>query len=179
MDRLTEYGSADQRVAAGIVARAWARRTSRRLQQQLLSLGVSFIDGCFSPDFLDSLRDLMAELPSSSASKNMYAVRHFVRDELLAASIFERLPKDLCERHGLAGCCSDLRFIRYPLGGYIGKAPVLMNHTHRVTSYCVSHRIPTLLRFSIDSTAHGWCTDGRGHVLANQVLILALPVNGA
>lgn len=49
----------------------------------------------------------------------MYALRHFLRDEQLAAQIFHMLPKQLRNSLGLCGCCSDLRFIRYPLGGYI------------------------------------------------------------
>ena len=61
----------------------------------------------------------MGEIPSSSASKHMYALRHFLRDEQLAAQIFHMLPKQLRNSLGLCGCCSDLRFIRYPLGGYI------------------------------------------------------------
>ena len=58
-------------------------------------------------------------MPSSTASQNMRAIRHFVRDDELAACFFSYIPAHVRKRLGLHGCCTDLRWIRYPLGGYI------------------------------------------------------------
>lgn len=79
----------------------------------------TYLHGLFPPRFLDELVEIMQDIPASSASKNMYAYRHFLRDEQLAARVFDRLPEYVRKELGVSGCCSDLRYIRYPVGGYI------------------------------------------------------------
>ena len=73
----------------------------------------------FSPEFIGELVDLMWALPPDATSKNMLAQRHFLRDSALASRIFSHLPTGVREALNVRGCCSDLRFIRYPPGGYI------------------------------------------------------------
>ena len=99
-------------VSAALLSHAWRRSKQRRTAQLLDAMGVQCHHGCFSDEFLELLRQRIDEVPSSSASKNMYAVRHFLRDEGLAAQLFAQLPASVTRRHDLHGCCSDLRFIR-------------------------------------------------------------------
>ena len=84
-----------------------------------LPLGALYLHDLFPAAFLDELSELMAGLPPSRASRNMYADRHFVRDADLAARLFAHLPREATAALGVRGCCSDLRFIRYPPGGFI------------------------------------------------------------
>lgn len=109
----------DERTAVSVVTRAWTSFKACRTARALKDMKVHCLHGCYDANFLQSLHERMTEIPSSTASKNMYAVRHFLRDECLAAAVFAGLPKAVVESLGLSGCCSDLRFIRYPLGGYI------------------------------------------------------------
>mmetsp|Transcript_28236 Transcript_28236/g.72282 ORF Transcript_28236/g.72282 Transcript_28236/m.72282 type:complete len:167 (+) Transcript_28236:107-607(+) len=69
--------------------------------------------------FLQSLHCLRETIPPSSTSRNMRADRYFLRDSELAAKVFARIPAHVKQRLRLSGCCSDLRFIHYPLGGFI------------------------------------------------------------
>ena len=100
--------ASNQEVAASrILARWW-----RRARVQLL------VDA-FPDEFLEHLLARIDLLPSSKASKNMYATRYFLTDEDLAAQIFSFIPHSTRRKLKLSGCCSDLRFIHYPLGGFI------------------------------------------------------------
>ena len=54
-------------------------------------------------------------LVPSKCSQNMYASRAFFRSPELAERMLAFLPKPL----GYSHICSDLRFIMYPMGGYI------------------------------------------------------------
>ena len=80
---------------------------------------VFYLHNLFGAAFLDELRELMEGIPPDSASQNMRARRHFLRDAELAKRLFDHLPSDVVAKLNVSGCCSDLRFIHYPPGGYI------------------------------------------------------------
>lgn len=80
---------------------------------------VSLIDGCFEAEFLDSLICIMDELPPDDTSRNMRATRQFLRDCDLAEQVFSRIPAHEKQQRALSGVCCDLRFISYPIGGFI------------------------------------------------------------
>jgi hypothetical protein len=102
--------------AATLLTRWWRRCRAARPHVQKPYV---YLHGIFEQEFLDELREHMWTVAASSESKNMYAIRHFFRDESLAARLFDQLPLRVRQDRRLLGCCSDLRFIRYPLGGFI------------------------------------------------------------
>jgi len=76
---------------------------------------VYYLHGLFPTEFLDELRQLMDTLVPSTCSNNMYASRCFFRCPQMANRLLSFLPPQL----GYSHVCSDLRFIKYPMGGYI------------------------------------------------------------
>lgn len=74
-----------------------------------------YLHDLFPAEFLEELRELMWTLVPSTCSNNMYASRSFFRSPEMAQRLLDYLPKSL----GYTHVCSDLRFIRYPMGGYI------------------------------------------------------------
>mmetsp|Transcript_9703 Transcript_9703/g.27731 ORF Transcript_9703/g.27731 Transcript_9703/m.27731 type:complete len:189 (+) Transcript_9703:182-748(+) len=98
--------------------------------------GVHYLRGIFPPEFLESLDEVMEETPSTSVSNNMYAERRFIRSPGIASAILACLPKELSMSHVL----SDMKFIRYPAGGYIaphvdGVRADDVTHTESTTSF--------------------------------------------
>jgi hypothetical protein len=77
--------------------------------------GVQYLHGLFDKcRLLQQLEALRPELPGDRTSQNMTAIRRRFHDEAIAAQISAALPPSLCLR-----ALPDMRFIEYPLGGYI------------------------------------------------------------
>ena len=78
-----------------------------------------YLHNLFGAAFLDELRELMEGIPLDSASQNMRArgtscaMRSWRSDSLTTCL------RMLSSKLNVSGCCSDLRFIHYPPGGYI------------------------------------------------------------
>ena len=104
---------------ANLLSHSWQAFRTRRQQKALEARGICWLHGLFDDNFLRELCDRMWETPGETASQNMYACRHFLRDSVLAERIFQRIPSHEARKLGLSGVCSEVRFIRYPLGGFI------------------------------------------------------------
>jgi len=77
--------------------------------------GVHYLQGLFPPEFLEKLEELQWGIVPTKSSNNMYCTRAFFNDAALAAELLGFLPGWL----GYSHVCADLRYLRYPAGGYI------------------------------------------------------------
>jgi len=77
--------------------------------------GAYYIPNLFPHQLLDQLKNLRDKTPGDSCSVNMYATRHRFYSREIASALFSYLPPEL----GYTRILGDLRFIHYPLGGYI------------------------------------------------------------
>jgi hypothetical protein len=78
--------------------------------------GVRFYERAFDEAFCGMLDAAREDAPVSLASGNMLANRRFVRDEVLAKTLEDAMPKEA----GVERVISDLRFIDYDCaGGFI------------------------------------------------------------
>mmetsp|Transcript_2541 Transcript_2541/g.6184 ORF Transcript_2541/g.6184 Transcript_2541/m.6184 type:complete len:201 (+) Transcript_2541:170-772(+) len=77
--------------------------------------GPESLHGLFPPAFLKKLCEYKERLQGDPSSKNMLATRYWFYDEEIAAELLSYLPPRL----GLSRVVGDMRFILYPLGGYI------------------------------------------------------------
>jgi hypothetical protein len=76
---------------------------------------VHYLHSCFSFKLLARLEHLRESIAGDRCSHNMVATRRRFVSDAIAAAITAALPSVL----GGLRVCSDLRFIEYPLGGYI------------------------------------------------------------
>lgn len=80
-----------------------------------LPRGAHYLHGLFPADVLARLEERQWEIAPTASSNNMLCARAFFNDPSLAAELLSYLPGAL----GFSHVCSDLRFLRYPLGGFI------------------------------------------------------------
>eukprot|EP00746_Dinoflagellata_sp_MGD_P136073 gnl/MRDRNA2_/MRDRNA2_70061_c0_seq2.p1 gnl/MRDRNA2_/MRDRNA2_70061_c0~~gnl/MRDRNA2_/MRDRNA2_70061_c0_seq2.p1 ORF type:complete len:276 (+),score=30.83 gnl/MRDRNA2_/MRDRNA2_70061_c0_seq2:60-887(+) len=76
---------------------------------------VHYLHDLFPASFLERLEEEQWQHPAQKESYNMYCTRMFFNDAKLAAELLSYLPPWL----GYTRICSQMRFLRYPPGGYI------------------------------------------------------------
>jgi len=77
--------------------------------------GAYYLHDIIPKIFLEKLKNIFLETPGDPCSVNMYATRHWLTSREIADQLLKFLPQDL----GYTRILSDLRFISYPLGGFI------------------------------------------------------------
>jgi len=104
-------------VAAGVAtgAEGSAEANAASETAALAARNVLYLHGLFeSGTLLQQLEEMRPGLPGDRTSQNMTAIRRRFHDKEIAALISAALPPSLGLR-----ALPDMRFIEYPLGGYI------------------------------------------------------------